>query len=222
MSFLHRLALLPLAALLPLGGVPARASQAAGSAYAAPASPCSTRMQEQRARADLDATYNPCRLHDGAVGGGSRTNDGATAGQDWQDSEAEAPRRRVLDLGEQHALGLALSAGAPGADAGWHQGALPGWRWAMAEEEWRAAGRERAPQEVGWWSADAPGWLRGGGVEGPGHVGPGRFGLGGGPLTSREGGLAASAPVPEPAAWLSLLVGLALLSAGTVRRAARR
>ncbi|NVD99985.1 hypothetical protein [Massilia sp. BJB1822] len=216
MSFPHRLALLPLAALLTLGGAPARASQAAGSS-AVPASPCSTRMQEPHSRADLDATYNPCRLHDGEVGGGKRTNDGDSVQQDWNGSEADAPRHRFLDLGEQHALGLALNAGTQASSAGLRQGALPGWHHAWGEEEGRAAGQGRPLPEVYWWGEAAPGWLRSGAL-----ASPGRFGLDGGPLTSREGGAMVGAPVPEPAAWLSLLVGLALLSAGKARRAVRR
>ncbi|UTY55773.1 PEP-CTERM sorting domain-containing protein [Massilia sp. erpn] len=214
MNFLHRLALLPLAALLTLGGTPACAQQAAGSAAPAP-SPCSSHLRQQRSHADLDATYNPCRLQDGEVDSGARLNDGDSRRQDWNDSAAEAPRHRFLDLGEQHALGLALNAGLPGGDLGWRQGALPGWRIAMEEEAGHSW--EPLPPAVHWWRTEAPGWLRSGGVDGPG-----RFGLGGGPLTSRQGGAAASAPVPEPATWLSLLLGLALLSAGKARRAARR
>ncbi|MBB3119624.1 PEP-CTERM sorting domain-containing protein [Pseudoduganella violacea] len=216
MSFLHRLALLPLAALLTLGGAPAHASPAA-SAAANPASPCSSHLREPRARADLDARYNPCRLHDGEVGSGNRTNDGDSGRQDGNGHEEDAPRHRFLDLGEQHALGLALAGAAPAGDAGPRQAALPGWRFGVEAEEWRAAGQRRALADVYWWREPAPGWLRGAAA-----ASPERFGLGGGPLTSREGGLVASAPVPEPATWLSLLVGLALLSAGKARRAARR
>ncbi|AKU22020.1 PEP-CTERM sorting domain-containing protein [Massilia sp. NR 4-1] len=216
MSFLHRLALLPLAALLTLGGAPARATAAAGAAAAAP-SPCSSHLRQQRARADLDATYNPCRLDDGAVGSGKRTNDGDSAQQLWNGREEEAPRHRFLDLGEQHALGLALGGAAQAGDGGLRRAALPGWRLGMEEEEWRAASQGRTPPEVRWWGDAAPGWLRSGGL-----ASPERFGLGGGPLTSREGGVALSTPVPEPATWLSLLVGLALLSAGKARRAVRR
>ncbi|UMR28372.1 hypothetical protein MJ904_14440 [Massilia sp. MB5] len=150
MSFLHRLALLPLAALLTLGGTPARATAAAGAAAAAP-SPCSSHLRQQRARADLDATYNPCRLDDGAVGSGKRTNDGDSAQQLWNGREEEAPRHRFLDLGEQHALGLALGGAAQAGDGGLHRAALPGWRLGMEEEEWRAASQGRTLPEVRWW-----------------------------------------------------------------------
>lgn len=214
MRHLHRLALLPLAVLWTMA-TPAQAQQARPGA--ALPSPCAAHLQAAQARADLDAVYNPCRLDDGAVASEQRRNDGASARQDWENMEAEPPRHRFADLGEQSALGLALGAVGAAGDLGWRSGALPGWLGGTAGSQEAGAARWQAPQDVAWREDAPPGWLRQGGSAALGSVG-----LRGGPVTAREGGGSFSAPVPEPAGWLSLLAGLILLSAGKARRAVRR
>lgn len=207
----HRLAALPLAALLSIN--PAWGQPPAG---AAPPSPCAAQLQAAQGRADLDATYNPCRLDDGAVASGTHTNNGTSARQDWQNDAAAPPHHRFADLGEQRALGATLGMAQWPGQIGWRQDAPPGWPMGMADDAAGAAAHWRAPQEVAWEQEAPPGWLgreRGAWTS---------FGLGGGPVTAREGGGHVGAPVPEPAAWMSLLAGLALLSAGRARPAVRR
>lgn len=192
----------------------------------------SATQQGKAGDADMESTYSSCRLLNGYIGFGARTNDGNSETQGYDKDDATPNLRKPTFGGRSHSLGMLTEEedGAGGNGRG---------RKLVSFNAGRAGTDEFAPKSQDWETEYRPGIAYGDQAPDNANLLAGRSyassqpatggGVGGG---GASGGLdggrnIAPAPlpipaVPEPQTWAMLLAGLSILIFAVRRRASSK